>query len=542
MVDVPFVSFAFDSTLGTAARTMPSRLDDVINVKDFGATGDGSTDDTAAIQAALDAAFGPWASPHATANVKSNRAVWFPGGAYLVRQSLAAKTVSGAATASGNIRLTLNNTTGLANGDIVYVRAVGGVPNANLSYTIKDVDSTHITLVKSAFGGTYTSGGTVRPPCLRIKDVYGGKIFGAGKGSTKIFTDSTDCALFSVNGFLYSTVSDIEFGSDARGIAFDLNGDGLGLMSQSCLLSNCSFGGSASVNGDYACTVGMGQEMGSEMTFLNCYVATGTKAGLAWFNFNALAGTVIGGNFAIGGNPSAGVVGILVNAGACPIIHGVSFQNKEGTDIYITNGAGDAYCITGCRTESDNFVNCPVDVTLFIGGCSQANSGTTTAYFYTGSGRVTIDGCSSTMGANKYISGGNASMIIRNVIFDNADYWYGGAGENYNYLEITPQPEIEITSTTYSTQSRDGGCKLRFNNASPVTVTVTKQSDNSNRLFTGSFIDVQQTGAGKVTFQGSSGVTINSRGGLKSLNGQYAVGRLVCDGADAWSLSGDIVA
>jgi hypothetical protein len=53
--DTPFSSFAFRATGAPTVRTMPDRLGDVKNVKDFGARGDGTGDDAPAIQAAVNA-------------------------------------------------------------------------------------------------------------------------------------------------------------------------------------------------------------------------------------------------------------------------------------------------------------------------------------------------------------------------------------------------------------------------------------------------------------------------------------------------------
>ena len=69
--DTPFSTFSFPATGAPTARTMPDRLNEIKNVKDFGALGDGVTDDTAAIQAAVN-----W-------NSGANRGViFFPPGIY----------------------------------------------------------------------------------------------------------------------------------------------------------------------------------------------------------------------------------------------------------------------------------------------------------------------------------------------------------------------------------------------------------------------------------------------------------------------------
>jgi len=63
---------------GAVARTVQAKLRDVVSVKDFGAVGDGVTDDTAAIQAALSAA----------ANRQVPAVVYLPSGAYRITSTL----------------------------------------------------------------------------------------------------------------------------------------------------------------------------------------------------------------------------------------------------------------------------------------------------------------------------------------------------------------------------------------------------------------------------------------------------------------------
>ncbi len=51
MANLIFTNYAYAAAGGTANRTSPARASDVINVKEFGATGDGTTNDTAAFTA-----------------------------------------------------------------------------------------------------------------------------------------------------------------------------------------------------------------------------------------------------------------------------------------------------------------------------------------------------------------------------------------------------------------------------------------------------------------------------------------------------------
>jgi hypothetical protein len=113
---------------GAVARTIDNKLKDVFSVKDFGAVGDGITDDRAAIQAALGAMFG--------LSGISSGTIYFPYGRYKINAALGYEPVNkdikllgdnatiqwGSATGAGMLTL---------NGNTNYIHIEGIIFDAN---------------------------------------------------------------------------------------------------------------------------------------------------------------------------------------------------------------------------------------------------------------------------------------------------------------------------------------------------------------------------------------------------------------------------
>ena len=163
------VSYAPAGT-GAVATTVQAKLRESVSVKDFGAVGDGVTDDTAAIQAALDAA----------------TSVHFPEGTYLVESAINLPSSSGFKLSGSKRSSTTIKASGLFSG-VVFNRAVGSAS----AYVISDMTidgnglATHgIKILQGSYG--VLTNLEVKGATSAAVELGGG---GADVGSTQI----TEC-------------------------------------------------------------------------------------------------------------------------------------------------------------------------------------------------------------------------------------------------------------------------------------------------------------------------------------------------------------
>lgn len=190
-----FTQFAFPATGAPTSRTMPARLAEIKNVKDFGATGDSSTDDTAAIQAAVD-----WTAG-------ANRGtIYFPIGSYKVTAPITFNY-------DGNL-------------SICFRGEVGAAVFGNFSGYIFD---RHLATPNNTSGGRVFERLSIQNShaagkCIRIGSTVGGAV--------------RDCLL---NGFICLTTE-----------------DAVGQSSNNIYVENCTFANNGTVSGSHYIIIGGG--------------------------------------------------------------------------------------------------------------------------------------------------------------------------------------------------------------------------------------------------------------------------------------------
>jgi hypothetical protein len=199
------LSFTQSGT-GATARTVDSKLKDVVSVKDFGAVGDGVADDTAAIQAALNSGaktvianagtYKATASLSVPATVsligegrnatvltaEGNTTGTFSTGSVLSKVGTAPTQIAelGATATKSTRTLTFATAHGLAVGDVIliYNPTDGSFNDARTSYrsgefcTVSEVTSTTVVGLESALYDTYLAANV---------DVYKCAAFSSGK-------------------------------------------------------------------------------------------------------------------------------------------------------------------------------------------------------------------------------------------------------------------------------------------------------------------------------------------------------------------------
>jgi hypothetical protein len=97
---------------------------------------------------------------------------------------------------------------------------------------------------------------------------------------------------------------------------------------------------------------------------------------------------------------------------------------------------------------------------------------------------------------------------------------------------------VTEATTAHAFGPADNGNIVDFTNAAPTNATVPANATIGFPI--GAQIDLQQSGAGKVTIVAAGGVTINSIAGNKSLAAQYAGATLIKTAINTWLLIGNI--
>jgi hypothetical protein len=316
-----FTSFAFPATGGSIARTMPDRLSEVKNVKDFGAVGDGVTDDTAAIQGAV--------------NARGNMAgvIFFPPGNYLISSPITFIPTSEAAIVFQGVGVA-STIVGSFND---YLLKINGNTGVGECFYVQDLS---LHNYGSSGGGVYFTG-------VIGAGVYRCKVQAFHGVTQDVYTEQFSCrdsTFFTIPGTPSGSWGVMTWGSGAvvdtcifQGIDNCIRAAGGGFI-----FSNNRFEG----NINTGMMLGM-DASGNRQSVANCFVVSCTfeacSVGIDALTFSASSIENCQFNLTTNAPGGIGSYGIRIRAG--------SNYSIRNTGI---NQAGTNYSVAGLSIESQN--------------------------------------------------------------------------------------------------------------------------------------------------------------------------------------------
>ena len=351
--DTTFTNFGFAATGAPTARTMPDRLADVINVKDWGAIGNGSNDDTAAIQAAISYAL-------STAGGKqAGGRVFFPCGSYKISPP---GLIVGSTNPNADLLLVGSgrNVGTLISGNINGWLISKG---SNPSFYDNLVAFEDINLVNGFAMSSRVPGTGVNTGCIKISGTV--QTIKNSNMSGMVLIDASQangCTIFNVYGG----------GNDSRGSPDGINTAnsiypepryGIGIyLGNSCVAMNCRLQGSYyigfALSGTGAAALACGAEsgtIGARLGWAPGIPLTMTASGAAGnttLTFGGGKTGVVTGMTASGWNIADGTMVTNVTSNSVTIAPGLTGALPSGSVVVFTVDApAKAASVQGLQTE-----------------------------------------------------------------------------------------------------------------------------------------------------------------------------------------------